>query len=293
MVVRHPPQEAGGEGHLVGVDAGRRRPLDLRRQDEAPAAHLRPVLDRLADVLEDLPDLALDAGAPLLVTLPVDREQHPRLRQLAHAACRRSAGDVLVEHLVEPADGIPRDDELRVDDEVDVDAGVDEGTGDRVDEERHVVGDDLHDGPGVGPAVVLRARVVHPYVGHTGESVPGELQVAARRARVDVGGPRRQLVDRDVPEVALDEVVAQAVRCRLLERRGDRGEDVLTSAGLELRHGGLAILRDSPGRATHPCVRLGAYRPPRLRPPPARWPLSRRPDSGPRVRWRRRRSCGA
>ena len=89
--------------------------------------------------------------------------------------------------------------------------------------------------------------------------------MAARRARVDVGGPRRQLVDRDVPEVALDEVVAQAVRCRLLERRGDRREDVLTSAGLGLRHGGLAFLRRLTGAVRH--ILVSASEPIHLAPP--------------------------
>ena len=83
MVVGHPAQEADGERDLVGVDALRRGALELGGQHEALAAHLRPVLDGLPDVLEHLAHRALELGAALLVALAVDRQQHPRLGELA------------------------------------------------------------------------------------------------------------------------------------------------------------------------------------------------------------------
>ena len=83
VVVGHPAQEADGERGLVGVDALRRGALELGGQHQALAAHLRPVLDRLPHVLEHVAHGALEQGAARLVALAVDRQQHPRLGQLA------------------------------------------------------------------------------------------------------------------------------------------------------------------------------------------------------------------
>ncbi len=252
MVVGHPAQEGRGPADLVGVDAGGRAALHLGGEHEALAAHLRPVLDGLADVLEDVAHRRLEVAAAALVALAVDGQEHPRLGELADGGLGAPAGDVAGDDLLEVADGVAADDELRVDDEVDVDAGADEGPGDGVDEEGHVVGDDLDDRAGVGPAVGLGRRVVDADVGDTGEPVAGQLEVAAGGPGVDLGRPRRQLVERHVAVVPPDEVVAPTVRRGLLERCCDRGEDVLAAAGLGLRHGAVALLRrDSPGAVEH------------------------------------------
>jgi hypothetical protein len=188
VVVGHPAQEPDRELGLVGVDALGRGALELGGDDEGLGAHLRPVLDGLANVLEDVAHGALELGPSPLVALAVDGEQHPRLGDLADSTLGDLAGGVSVQHRLEAADGVAAHDELRVDDEVDVDARADEGAGDGIDQEGHVVGDDLDDGSGVGPAVDLGRRVVDPHVRHAGMPVARQGEVAGRRAGIDVGG---------------------------------------------------------------------------------------------------------
>ena len=243
VVVGHPAEEPRGQGHLVGVDALRRRPLELGRDDEALAAHLRPVLDGLPHVLEHLAHVALDLGPALLVALAVDDEQHPGLGELPDRAGAELGGDVAVLDLLQPADGVADDDELRVDDEVDVDALADEGAGDRVDEERHVVGDDLDDGAGARPAVGVGARVEHAHVGGAGHPGAPQLELAVRRPGVGLGAARGELVVGHVPEVALAETGAPPVRRQLREDLRDRCEDLVAGGGLDGRHGAVALLR--------------------------------------------------
>ena len=101
VVLGHPAQEADGERGLVGVDALGRGALELGGQHEALAAHLRPVLDRLAHVLEHVAHRALELGAALLVALAVDRQQHPRLGELADGGLDHLAGDVAGHDLLE------------------------------------------------------------------------------------------------------------------------------------------------------------------------------------------------
>ena len=173
---------------------------------------------------------------------------------------------------------------LRVDDEVDVDARADEGAGDGIDQEGHVVGDDLDDGSGVGPAVDLGRRVVDPHVRHAGMPVARQGEVAGRRAGIDVGGARRELVEGHVAEVARDEFGSPAVRYRLLERFSDRGEDVLAGTGLGARHGAVALLgHDSPGAVGHAIVSCAE---------PIHFGPPCRPDTAPNLSQTRDRAAG-
>ena len=75
----------------------------------------------------------------------------------------------------------------------------------RVDEERHVVGDDLDDGVGRLPAVLLDLRVVDPDLRRAGRAPPGEVQVRRRRAVEVVRLAFGEVVGRDPRVVPLDE----------------------------------------------------------------------------------------
>ena len=139
----------------------------------------------------------------LVVGDPVDLEVHPGL---AGHVVRVGLG-VLVEHLVELAAEVASYDELRVDHQVDVVLRLGERHRDRVDEERHVVGDHLDDRvPAGGPAVDRDARGEHPDGRLALRSLGGEPQLGHHRA-VEVG------------RVALEQVLGGDVSVERLQHR--------------------------------------------------------------------------
>ena len=137
VVVAQPPQELRGAGGLAGPER-QHGVLQLVRQLIAPVPHRTPVRHRHPDVVEGvhqpLPQQLL-AGAVAAVHLQV----HPRL--VGRALLQALVAAVLAGHA-----------EHRVDHQVDAEAdrGHDHPHG--VDQERHVVGDDLDDGVGGLPA---------------------------------------------------------------------------------------------------------------------------------------------
>ena len=75
----------------------------------------------------------------------------------------------------------------------------------RVDQERHVVGDDLDDGMGRLPAVLLDLRVVDPDLRRARRAPPGEVEVC-RRGAVEIAHlALREVVGRDARVVPVDE----------------------------------------------------------------------------------------
>ncbi len=161
--------QVGGKGlalHPVG-DPGRRVP------------HLLPVLDGLADVGQ----YAQQVGGDLLqvgaVGLPVDLDVDPGLevRVVRELTAGRGRQD-----LDQLAGEVAADDELRVDDDVDAAPAPGQLIGHRVDEEGHVVGDDLHDRVTAGPPVLLHGRGVDPHVRRALGAVLGEPVVRDRGA---------------------------------------------------------------------------------------------------------------
>ena len=121
----------------------------------APLAHLAPVLDGVADVAEDGAQLGGDRLAVLRRGHAVDLEVHPRLGDDAELVrrpvCRRRRsppGSPTASRRTTSCGWTTRW-TVRP-------SGAERG-GDRVDEERHVVGDDLDDGVPAGPALRLHA----------------------------------------------------------------------------------------------------------------------------------------
>ena len=82
----------------------------------------------------------------------------------------------------EPPLGVAAHGEHGVDDQVDAGAAPVQLDADRVDEERHVVGDDLDGRVGGLPAVLLEVRVVDAHLGHPGRPFAREVERAERQA---------------------------------------------------------------------------------------------------------------
>ena len=106
---------------------------------------------------------------------------------------------LVVVDLLQGPDGVAADDELRVDDEVDGTAERCERGGDRVDEERHVVGDDLDDGVPAGPALRLDGRVRHVDVGRADRTPPRQVALGECGAEEVLGLAGEQVLGRGVP----------------------------------------------------------------------------------------------
>ena len=126
--VGEPVEQRTGLGDLLARDRAARLVESVAQLARA-LHHLRPVLDRAADVPEHVEDLVADVVEDPAPVAAVDLHVHERLA---------------------------RDD--RVHEQQHVAAEALQRHPDRVDEERHVVGDDLHDGVGRAPAVLGLAR---------------------------------------------------------------------------------------------------------------------------------------
>ena len=89
--------------------------------------------------------------------------------------------------------------------QMNVDLAAIELVGDRIDQERHVVVDDLHDGVAALEAVV-GAGVEHPHLGDARQAAAGEGQQGDRGAGALVGRGGRQVLVGDAAEQAAGEV---------------------------------------------------------------------------------------
>lgn len=191
----------------AGQVAGDRLLLEAVGDPQRGVAHLLPVLDGLADVGQD----AQQVGGDLLqvgpVGLPVDLDVDPRLDvRVVRQPGRRGR---CAEHLDQLAGDVTAHHELRMDHDVDAAALAGQLVGHGVDEEGHVVGDDLHHGVAAHPAVLLDGGGVHAHVGGALRPVLGEPVVRERRA---------EHVDR----VAVAEVLGGGVQVVALEEREHR-----------------------------------------------------------------------
>ena len=127
--------------------------------------HLGPVLDDLADITQHAAQAGLDGLQVLAVGLAVDLDVHPGLdggvgRPVRCVLAARAGVDV--QDLQQLAGDVTADQQLGVDDDVDAAVLAGQLVGDRVDEEGHVVGDDLHDRVPRGPAVLVHGRREDP-----------------------------------------------------------------------------------------------------------------------------------
>ena len=198
VVVLDPLEEGAGLRQLLRVDRRRRGP-QVRDAAAKLLAHRRPVLHRGPHVVEGGVHLRAHRVERLLIGLTVGLDVDDRLddgpvRLVVEREERLDAVAVAAAHA-----------HHRMDDEVArVPAAVHHHPH-RVDQERHVVGDDLDDGVGRLPAVLLDLRVVDPDLRRAGGAPPGKVQVRRRRA-VEVGRTAfREVVGRDPRVVAGDE----------------------------------------------------------------------------------------
>ncbi len=202
VVVGQPAQQLERLGYLGVVDAGRRRGGQLVGDPHGGVAQLRPVLDGLADVAQHALQRRLDLRELVGVGLPVDLHVDPGLGDelVVIGAARRQVGD-----LDEVAGDSAAQHELRVHDEVDRPALQVELGGYRVDQEGHVVGDDLDDGVPRGPALLLDGRGERPDPRRALRSRGREGLVRQRGAGDVDRVPADELLGCDVPVVALEE----------------------------------------------------------------------------------------
>jgi len=120
--------------------------------------------------------------------------------------------------VLEPAGEVTGDVELRVDDQVDVALLAGQLHHDRVDQERHVVGDDLDHRVTALPAVLLDRRRAHPDQWPALRSLLGKAIVAQGRAEDVDRITLENILRRDVAVVLAEEVphvAGQAGRARV------------------------------------------------------------------------------
>ena len=175
VVVLDPLEEGAGLLELLGMDERRRRP----QFRDAPAkllAHRDPVVHRGADVVERAAHLRLDRVEHLGLGLAIGLEVDDRLDDgaLARVVDGKERLDAAVLSPAEAQHGV--DHEVAR-----VPAAVHDHAH-RVDQERHVVGDDLEDGMGRLPAVLLDLGVVDPDLRRARRAPPGEVEVRRRGA---------------------------------------------------------------------------------------------------------------
>ncbi len=204
VLVGQPLQERDATAELGGGHGGRRGLAQVADDVAHLQAHPLPVLDRLADVAQHALQLGRDRVHVLVVADPADLDVHPRLTLGAVGRWRRlvvRAGDGL-----EVAGDVTADVELRMDDEVDVTLLTGQLHDHRVDEERHVVGDDLHHRVATGrPAVLGQGRREDMDAGGPLRSHLGQAVVRDQRAVQLLGGAVHHVLDGDVAVVGVEE----------------------------------------------------------------------------------------
>ncbi len=247
-------QLAGLVDLLVAQVVGGRLGGQLVGDAQRGVAHLLPVLDGLPHVGQHPQQIGGDLLEVGAVRLPVDLDVDPRLdqrvvRQVPALAVPRLvlAGPAVrvarvVEDLDQLAGHVTADDHLRVDHHMDAAALTRQLVGDRVDQEGHVVGDDLDHGVAAGPAVLLDRRGVHPDVRGALRPVLGQPVVGERGAedvhRVAAG----QVLRRGVQVVAL-EVSQEGVRVETLHRCLSPGRAAFSDPGRPREQLGLGFVQ--------------------------------------------------
>ena len=201
MVVLDPLEEGTGLLELLGIDRRRRR-AQIRDAPAQRLAHPAPVLDRGPDVVERRAHFRRDRVEHPLLGLAIGLGVDDRLHDGALA--RVVEGEDRVDATVVP----PAEAHHGVDDQVARVPAAVQHHPHRVDQERHVVGDDLDDGMGRLPAVLLDLRVVDPDLRGARRAPPGEVEVRRR-------GPV------EIVRLALGEVLVRDPRVV----PGDEGED--------------------------------------------------------------------
>ncbi len=214
VVVGEPHQEGLTLGELLGRQRWRVL-LEVLEDLVDPVVHLRPVLDRLPDVAEDLQQLLLDVRDQLGRD-PVDLQVHPGLASdvvRAHVC-------LLVEDLLQVAGHVAAHDQLRMDHQVHVVLALRERHRHRVDQERHVVGDHLDD----------RVALGRPAVGVDGGGEDAHVRGALRALDAGLEVMHDRAVEVDL--VAVEQVLGSCVPEVGTQQGRDRGAVVGTRSTL-------------------------------------------------------------
>ncbi len=132
-------------------------------------AHGLPVIDCGADVGENPLDRVAQLVEQNAIVLAPDLDVHDRF------ADGVIGGRVVLEHLDELARAVAAHLHHRVDDQIDPVAVAPQLHRHRVDDERHVVGDDLDQRVRRLPSVLLEVRVVHPHLRLAGSPLLGQV----------------------------------------------------------------------------------------------------------------------
>ncbi len=187
---------------LVGRLRGLLRRLPPERLGDLGEAreHRLPVLDRGADLGEDLVDVMLEPREPLGIADLVDLHLDAGF---ADAVLVARLGEALA-----GAVGLAVHGDDRVHQRVDSGAPLVQERRERIHEERHVVVDDLEHGVRRLPAVLGHARVVEADLGLAGLALGGEL-------------PERERGAVDVLGLAVDHLLGRGLGVEALERLGE------------------------------------------------------------------------
>jgi hypothetical protein len=199
VVVGEPFEEGAPFGQLPRFD--RWRPAcDFGQHLSDLATHRRPVRDRDAHVGERTRDLVREGMHAGDVAHAVDLDVHERLAPgAAELASRGKPEETSARVAVHCENGM--------DDVVQRESASVNRHGYRIDEERHVVVDDLDDRVGALPAVLLDGGIEDPYARVAGRASRRELPVRNRRAIEVLGRALGQLVGVDLPIMLLDEAL--------------------------------------------------------------------------------------
>ncbi len=162
--------------------------------------HRSPVLHRSAHVGQHACETRLELGQLRRIALAVDLDMHEGLEASLGGLARRGDGDKLAVAVAHAA-------HHRMDHEVQREALAVDFHRHRVDEERHVVVDDLDHAVAALPAVLRGHRVVGPDLRRAAREPAAELQMRRRRAREVARRARRQLLGVDLGVVKPGELV--------------------------------------------------------------------------------------
>ena len=188
MVVGQPLEE---RDRLIGLVRRDRRRVRLQVGDGHvhPRPHGTPVLHRASNVGEDPPDRFGDLVERLRRRPRADLDVHVGFAdEPGRIGSRLRAGDLL-----QPAPGVAPDPHDGMDHRMDGVTLAVEAGGDRIDEERHVVVDDLDDRMRAPPSVPGRARIEDTDLGSAGFPPFREVPEAEGRAAEIFHRPLRQV----------------------------------------------------------------------------------------------------
>ena len=210
VLVGQPLEQVARLPDLLGIQ--RRRVVAQALDDLGdPGVHLLPVLDGLADVAQHPLDVVDDLGRVVVVAEPVDLDVHPRLADGVVDGLAGAVGHG--QDLLQLAGDVAVHVEAGVDDQVHVALLARELHREGVDQERHVVDDDLHDRVTPGrPAVLAQRRGEHAHLRGPLRSVAGQLVLRRQRPEdVDVAAVD-EVLRRDVTVVGPQQRAHVAVR---------------------------------------------------------------------------------